>query len=663
MKLLAKKATALLLVLLMAVSVAACGGKDGDGGKENPSAAPTGTAGQTPSGNDENGGGSAGPSADWDELDAAAITEAMEAGWNVGNQLEASSGGMPSEIAWQSTFITPELIKLVKESGFKTVRVPVSYLGKIDDANNYEIDEKWLERVKQVVDMCIAEDMFVLINIHGDGYKSVQGGWLLPDEANQAPILEKYSAVWTQIAEYFKDYDERLIFESMNEIGAHGTCTPEMYKNINAYNQTFLDAIRQTGGNNDRRWVLIPGYNTNIDETASNENFKIPDDSYLSKDIPSGEHRVMVSVHYYDPWSFCGGETDDATQWGVDADSAKTANWGEEAFLEQQFKKLNDAFVSKGYPVIIGEYGAIDKSKADENSDYFRAYFCRTVCQTAKKYGCIPVYWDNGYNGKYGFALFNRSNYTVTHPDIVNAIVGVYSDEQKAEGNASSIELSETEVTLEAASEPHAVAAKTDTGESAVWTSDDYSVATVSKDGVIYPQTEGTCTITAMCGTAKAECKVTVEAPKQTNVKLYLLETKGWQTCAGDESIAIKEPGTYTLKMNVTKDNLEHIGSFYIKDVQVQDGIIEQTLAKSCTASIDSVTVNGTELTLKGSYKDAGMINGNKQLDFCLLNEWVLGTELITEYEMNGSDYKISGVELSDINEVAVTFTVSEVSY
>ena len=115
--------------------------------------------------------------------------------------------------------------------------------------------------------------------------------------------------------------------------------------------------------------------------------------------------------------------------------------------------------------------------------------------------------------------------------------------------------------------------------------------------------------------------------------------------------------------MNVTKDNLEHIGSFYIKDVQVQDGIIEQTLAKSCTASIDSVTVNGTELTLKGSYKDAGMINGNKQLDFCLLNEWVLGTELITEYEMNGSDYKISGVELSDINEVAVTFTVSEVSY
>lgn len=370
----------------------------------------------------------------------------------------------------------------------------------------------------------------------------------------------------------------------------------------------------------------------------------------------------MISVHYYDPWSFCGGETDDATEWGVDAESTKTANWGEEAFLEQQFKKLYDKFTSQGYPVIIGEYGAIDKNHADEDNDYYRAYFCKSVCQTAKKYGCIPVYWDNGWNGKYGFALFNRSTMEVTHPDIVKAIISVYSGDVTAEGSATSIELSETAVTLEAAGESYKITATTDTGEAVTWTSDDFSVATVSKEGVIYPQTEGTCTITAVCGTAKAECSVTVGGAKQTNVKLYLLETKGWQTCASEESIALTEPGTYTLTMKLTKSNLEQIGSFYIKDAQVQDGILSKTLASKCTLSLDSVSVNGTELTLQGDYQNVSPINGNKQLDFCLLNEWVLGSELISEFEMNGSHYKIAA-PLDDTNEVSVTFTVSEIAY
>lgn len=650
-----KKVTALLLALVMGVALTACGEEKGTA-ETTPTqgaASPTEEADPTPTG--EN--------ATWDNLNADEIVAAMGPGWNVGNQLEASTNGTPSEIAWTGTVITPKLIQTVKENGFQSVRIPVSYLSKIDDANGYTIDADWLDRVQEVVDYCIAEDLYVIINIHGDGYSTVTGGWLLPDAADQEPILEKYAAVWKQIAEKFKDYDEHVIFESMNEIGAHASCTKQLYENINAYNQTFLDTIRQTGGNNDKRWVLIPGYNTNITETASNSNFVIPEDTYLSSEVPSGEHRIMISVHYYDPWSFCGGDTDDATQWGVDAESGKTANWGDEAYLEQQFKALYDAFTSKGYPVIIGEYGAIDKSHADELSASFRAYFCKSVCQTAKKYGCIPVYWDNGYNGKYGFGLFNRSTCEVTQPEIIAAIMSVYSGNTTAEGSAASIELSDTELVFEAGAESYEITATTDTGEAVTWSSDDYAVATVSQEGRIYPQTEGTCTITAACGTVKAECKVTVTAASSTNVKLYLLETKGWQTCASEESVSLTEPGTYTLSMTVTKDNLEHIAAFYIKDAQVQDGILSRTIANSCKVSIDSVSINGTELTLKGAYQNVGMINDSGQLDFCLLNEWVAGTELISEYEMNGGDYMISGVDIADTNEVSVTFTVSEVTY
>lgn len=647
-----KRITALLLVMLMCAGLVACGNDSGS----NASVTPNVTPGADDSVIDLGV---------WDELNADEIVASMGAGWNCGNQLEANTGGTPSEIAWNSNVITPNLIKAVADAGFKSVRVPVSYLSKIDDANGYKIDEAWLDRVREVVDYCIAEDLYVIINIHGDGYESVTGGWLHPGADNQEYILEKFAAVWKQIAEKFKDYDERVIFESMNEMGAERSCTKELYDDINAYNKVFVDTVRQTGGNNDKRWVLIPGYNTNIDLTAENENFVIPEDTYLSESVPAGENRIMVSVHYYDPWSFCGGETDDATQWGVDADPTKTANWGNESVLEGQFKKLYDKFTSQGYPVIVGEYGAIDKSMVDEENTYFRAYFCKKVCEASKKYGCVPVYWDNGYNGKYGFGLFNRkvADCPQTQPEIINAIIGVYNEEASVNGSATSIELSHTELSMEAGDSAITIVATTDTGEAVNWESDNSLVATVSKEGVVYPQKAGTCKIIATCGTAKAECTVTVSEATATSVKLYILETKGWQTCASEESVSLKKPGEYTLTLDVSKENLERIGSFYIKDCQLQDGVISSSLAKSATVVINSVTINGTELTLQGAYQNVQMVNGNGHLDFCLLNEWATGTELFAEYAMNGSDYMISGVELLDVNEVSVTFTIVGITY
>lgn len=360
------------------------------------------------------------------DLDQDEIVSAMGAGWNLGNQLEASISGVPYETAWGNPTITESLIKAVKAAGFSTIRVPVSYLSKI--GSDYTIDSSWLNRVQEVVDMCINNGLYVIINMHGDGYHSVDGGWLFCDGSDQTTIQAKYKACWQQIATKFKDYDEHLIFESMNEEfdGTYGTPNSTYYSNINKLNQIFVDTVRQTGGNNDKRWLLIPGWNTNIEYTAGNYGFSIPSDNYLSSSVPSGEKRIMISVHYYDPWGFCGEESTTTTQWGSAAtDSSKVASYGDESYLSGQMYNLYSAFTSKGYPVVIGEYGAIDKSSYDSVNAASRIEWAKKVCTYAKQYGCVPVWWDNGYTGAYGFALFDRSSCTVTQQSLINAIIGV----------------------------------------------------------------------------------------------------------------------------------------------------------------------------------------------------------------------------------------------
>lgn len=366
---------------------------------------------------------------DFTNLNQEEITEAMGAGWNLGNQLEASIGGNPSETAWGNPTINKNLINAVKKAGFQSIRIPVSYLNKIGNGPDYTIDSAWLARVKEVVDMCMDNGLYAIINMHGDGYYTVDRSWLLCADSDQETIKAKYKACWQQIATYFKDYDEHLIFESMNEefdntYGSDPDATA--YANINAYNQIFVDTVRQTGGNNDKRWLLLPGWNTNVNYTADDYGFVIPTDNYLSQDVPEGEKRIMISVHYYDPWEFCGQEDGKVTQWGSSA-VKNTATWGDEQYMIGQFKKLNTKFVSQGYPVVIGEYGALDKSAHDSANTKCRAEFYRKVVQYAREYGCVPIAWDNGANydgkdGKYGSALFDRYNYTVIQPEIVAAI-------------------------------------------------------------------------------------------------------------------------------------------------------------------------------------------------------------------------------------------------
>ena len=208
----------------------------------------------------------------FNNLNQSQITEAMGVGYNLGNSLEAASSGTPNETAYGNPKLTEDLVLAAKDAGFKSIRIPVSYLSMIDDNNGYKIDSSWLDRVQQVVDYCVDNDMYAIVNMHGDGYTTVTGGWLLCGSSDQTKIKAKYKACWEQIADRFKNYDEHLIFESMNEEfdGTYGTPSRTAYANINAYNQIFVDTVRKTGGNNDQRWLLIPGWNTNIDYTAEN---------------------------------------------------------------------------------------------------------------------------------------------------------------------------------------------------------------------------------------------------------------------------------------------------------------------------------------------------------------------------------------------------------
>lgn len=356
----------------------------------------------------------------WTELDQTQITEAMGLGWNLGNQLEASSGGLPSETCWGNPEITKELIDTVKAQGFKTVRIPVSYLDMIGDGPDYKIDTDWLDRVQEVVDYVVDNDMFAIVNMHGDGYYTVDHSWLLcaEDDDKQTEIKDKYGKVWTQIADRFKDYDQHLIFESMNEEfnNDYGKPDEKAYDNINAYNQIFVDSVRATGSNNEKRWLLLPGWNTNIDYTAGDDyNFKIPTDNGCKAD----GKRIMISVHYYDPFNFTIDENKTAkTQWGKYA-VKNYDNWGQEDYVDSQMALLNEKFVSQGYPVVIGEFGAQDKTEKFADYNEFRRYWAEYLIKAAKKNGVVCVYWDNGYNGNKGFGIINRFDYTITQPDLI----------------------------------------------------------------------------------------------------------------------------------------------------------------------------------------------------------------------------------------------------
>lgn len=352
------------------------------------------------------------PEVDYSDLTSIEFSEIMGEGWNLGNSLDAYRNRKGDETAWGNPEINQELLKAVKEAGFDTIRIPVTYMERIGASPDYTIDSQWLDRVYEVTQMALSEGFIVIINIHHDGNNdNNNGAWIDITQEDQTEMQNKFEAVWKQLAEKFKDCPTSLVFESMNEIhdGSYKEPTGSegmgYYESINSFNQIFVDTVRASGGTNAERFLLVPGFNTNIDYTIAG--FKAPKDTI--------DNKLMVSVHYYDPYEFALQETMSRSRWG-DANPG-SVRWANESYVDTQFDKLKTTYVDNGIAVVMGEYGAVYK----ENDD-MRAYYLEYVTDSAKERGIVPVYWDNGYNGNYGFALFDRETGDILHPDLVKAI-------------------------------------------------------------------------------------------------------------------------------------------------------------------------------------------------------------------------------------------------
>ena len=336
------------------------------------------------------------------------IATKMGVGWNLGNTLEAICG----ENAWGAGHTSQQLIDSVKAAGFNTVRIPVSWFCHSDTVTSV-IDKEWIARVKEVADYCIKDDMYVILNMHWDK------GWLenRVNKANQGIVNKRQRAYWTQIANYFKDYDEHMLFAGTNEPNAHDSIQMSV---LMTYHQTFVDAVRATGDNNSSRTLIIQGPATDVEDTYK-----------LMKTMPKDKiaDRLMAEVHYYTPYQFCLMENDadwgkKFYYWGKDNHSAteitRNASWGEENDVDKNFGKMKARFVDKGIPVIIGEFGA-GKRKLSQPSDQalnnasVESYY-RQVVKSAVSKGLIPICWDvPGW-------LFNRSTGAILDQGIIKAI-------------------------------------------------------------------------------------------------------------------------------------------------------------------------------------------------------------------------------------------------
>ncbi|SNR31058.1 cellulase family glycosylhydrolase [Lutibacter flavus] len=347
---------------------------------------------------------------------ATELAAKISLGWNVGNSLEASG----SETSWGNPKITKELIDLVKQNGFNAIRIPCSWNQYLSNSSTAEIKTEWLERVKEVIEYCVDNDMYVLVNIHWDG------GWLENNvtEAKQEENNYKQKAFWEQIATHFRDFDEHLLFAGTNEPNVDDSTQMDV---LTSYHQTFIDAVRSTGGKNAYRTLVIQGPSTDIEKT-NNLMTTLP--------IDTASNRMMVEVHYYTPWQFCGLEEDAswgkmAYYWGADyhstTDPERNATWGEESELDAYFKLMKNQFVDNNIPVILGEFDATRRTTltGDDLTLHLnsRAYFLKYVVKQAKVNGMLPFYWDNGGIGNLASGIFNRNDNTVFDTQALEALL------------------------------------------------------------------------------------------------------------------------------------------------------------------------------------------------------------------------------------------------
>ncbi len=406
-----KRTAVLLCAFTLLICATACAGQNqGSGSSDADTSSPTQTLPETDAETESDAGQST--------EDALAFVSKLKIGWNLGNTFDASDctwleDELEYESAWCGAVTTREQIKLLKETGFNAVRIPVSWHNHVSDDGKYTISPGWLDRVNEVVDYCIDEEIYVILNIHHDNSTD----YMYPTTQYLEQSVSYVTSIWEQLADRFGDYGEELIFECMNEprmvghrnewwIDNSADCK-DAVECINKINQAFVDTVRAAGGKNASRYLMCPGYAASPDG-ALNAGFKLPDDSKAE-----AQNRIILSVHAYTPYGFAL-EYPGVSQWS-------SADKGDMADMTGFMDRLYNKYVSKGIPVIIGEFGARDKN----GNTAARADFAGTYIAEAKKRGIVCFWWDNNATEGDGelFGILDRAKCQWSYPDIVEAMM------------------------------------------------------------------------------------------------------------------------------------------------------------------------------------------------------------------------------------------------
>lgn len=357
--------------------------------------------------------------------DALTFVEDMKIGWNLGNTFDAIDyGGLGNELlyesCWCGTVTTKEMIDTLKEAGFQTIRIPVSWHNHLTagvDGYDYAISEAWINRVQEVVDYAIEDDMYVIINIHHDFSKE----YIYPSNEYLQQSKQYVTDIWRQVAEQFKDYDEHLIMESLNEprlVGTNyewwlnmqsGECI-EAVQCINTLNQAFVDVVRASGGGNATRYLMAPGYAASL-QGATNDYFCLPEDTVENR------NKILVSVHAYTPYSFA---LQDMKESGS-TDAFNADEYSSTRDIDDLMDNLYHKFIQNGTGVVIGEFGAREKNNNLQARVDFTAYYV----EAARARGITCCVWDNNAFSGSGenFGLFDRKSLTFAYPEILESLM------------------------------------------------------------------------------------------------------------------------------------------------------------------------------------------------------------------------------------------------
>ncbi len=324
--------------------------------------------------------------------DNRAFVKEMEVGWNLGNTLDAKGA---DETAWHNPVTTKEMIDFVHAQGFKTLRVPTTWQFHLGGAPDYKIEEAWLNRVEEIVNYGLDNDMYVIVNIHHDE------DIIEPSYAKLDESILIVKSIWQQVADRFQKYDNHVIFETLNEMRVTGIPeewsggTPEGRDCVNKLHAAAISTIRATGGNNAERKIMVSAYAGSPNKVAIE-----------AVEFPAGDKNLIASVHSYCPTKFSLPAKDPKVEWGTEEDKAE---------VDAMLDLIRQVFDAKGVPAVMGEWGSVNNNN-DEARARHAAYYAKACIDR----GICPVVWDDGGS----FQILDRRNLEWKRKGMADGIVG-----------------------------------------------------------------------------------------------------------------------------------------------------------------------------------------------------------------------------------------------